>query len=165
MAAGIGCRRRLGAKAKVHRSSSPPSARNSPIPHCGPARYRPRMKTARPTLRSPCPRISPLGNALWGMGHGTRVGEGAGEVITRKRSDGADAGAAIFRREGRSRASANVHNYLKSAKQVISVRIGTRRQSFGGVDRCQAVKSRSRPAARARRLARQSGAKARPSCA
>ena len=79
-----------------------PSARISPIPHCGPARSPP-MKTARLTFRSPCPIVLPLGAVrAWSFGHGTRVGEGAGGNRHAKRFTGSAAGAAIFRREGRS---------------------------------------------------------------
>ena len=43
---------------------------------------------------------------VWGMGHGTKVGQGEAEVITRKGPDRAPAGAAVLRREGRSGAVA-----------------------------------------------------------
>jgi uncharacterized protein YfaS (alpha-2-macroglobulin family) len=54
----------------------------------------------------------------WAMGHGTRVGEGAAEVVTRKNLIVRMQAPRFFVETDEVVLSANVHNYLASAKQV-----------------------------------------------
>lgn len=55
---------------------------------------------------------------VWGMGHGTRVGEGQTEVVTRKNLIVRLQSPRFFVETDEVVLTANVHNYLKSAKQV-----------------------------------------------
>jgi uncharacterized protein YfaS (alpha-2-macroglobulin family) len=55
---------------------------------------------------------------VWGMGHGTRVGEGSAEVVTRKNLILRMQAPRFFVEKDEVVLSANVHNYLKDAKQV-----------------------------------------------
>ncbi len=55
---------------------------------------------------------------IWGMGHGTKVGEGAAEVVTRKNLIVRLEGPRFFVEKDEVVISANVHNYLKTAKTV-----------------------------------------------
>lgn len=55
---------------------------------------------------------------VWGMGHGTRVGEGAAEVVTRKNLLVRLQTPRFLVERDEVVLSANVHNYLDSAKQV-----------------------------------------------
>ena len=54
----------------------------------------------------------------WGMGHGTRVGEGTAEVVTRKNLIVRLQAPRFFVERDEVVLSANVHNYLDEAKQV-----------------------------------------------
>ena len=54
----------------------------------------------------------------WGMGHGTRVGEGTAEVVTRKNLIVRLQAPRFFVERDEVVLSANVHNYLDKAKQV-----------------------------------------------
>ena len=54
----------------------------------------------------------------WGMGHGTRVGEGTAEVVTRKNLIVRLQAPRFFVERDEVVLSANVHNYLAEAKQV-----------------------------------------------
>jgi uncharacterized protein YfaS (alpha-2-macroglobulin family) len=54
----------------------------------------------------------------WGMGHGTRVGEGSAEVVTRKNLIVRMQAPRFFVESDEVLLSANVHNYLPTAKQV-----------------------------------------------
>jgi uncharacterized protein YfaS (alpha-2-macroglobulin family) len=55
---------------------------------------------------------------VWGMGHGTRVGEAAAEVVTRKNLIMRMQAPRFFVERDEVVLSANVHNYLPDAKQV-----------------------------------------------
>ncbi|MBA3481366.1 MAG: alpha-2-macroglobulin, partial [Pirellulales bacterium] len=55
---------------------------------------------------------------VWGMSHGTRVGEGSAEVVTRKNIIVRLQAPRFFVETDEVVLSANVHNYLKTAKQV-----------------------------------------------
>jgi uncharacterized protein YfaS (alpha-2-macroglobulin family) len=55
---------------------------------------------------------------VWGMSHGTRVGEGSAEVVTRKNIIVRLQAPRFFVETDEVVLSANVHNYLKEAKQV-----------------------------------------------
>lgn len=55
---------------------------------------------------------------VWGMGHGTRVGHGAAEVVTRKNLIVRLQAPRFFVETDEVMLSANVHNYLDEAKQV-----------------------------------------------
>ena len=55
---------------------------------------------------------------VWGMGHGTRVGEGAAEVVTRKNIIIRLQAPRFFVERDEVVLSANVHNYLPTEKQV-----------------------------------------------
>jgi uncharacterized protein YfaS (alpha-2-macroglobulin family) len=55
---------------------------------------------------------------VWGLGHGTKVGEGEAEVITRKDLLIRMQAPRFFVEKDEVVLSANVHNYLQSAKQV-----------------------------------------------
>lgn len=55
---------------------------------------------------------------VWGMGHGTRVGEGSAEVVTRKNLIVRLQAPRFFVETDEVVLSANVHNYLDEAKQV-----------------------------------------------
>lgn len=55
---------------------------------------------------------------VWGMGHGTRVGEGEAEVVTRKNIILRMQAPRFFLETDEVVLSANVHNYLKDAKDV-----------------------------------------------
>ena len=55
---------------------------------------------------------------VWGMGHGTSVGQGAAEVVTRKDLLVRLQAPRFFVEKDEVVLSANVHNYLKSAKRV-----------------------------------------------
>ncbi|MCZ6794575.1 MAG: alpha-2-macroglobulin, partial [Planctomycetota bacterium] len=55
---------------------------------------------------------------VWGMGHGTRVGQGEAEVVTRKNLILRLQAPRFFVEKDEVVLSANVHNYLASAKQV-----------------------------------------------
>lgn len=55
---------------------------------------------------------------VWGMGHGTRVGEGQAEVVTRKNLIVRLQAPRFFVETDEVVLSANVHNYLDQAKQV-----------------------------------------------
>ena len=55
---------------------------------------------------------------VWGMGHGTRVGEGSAEVVTRKNLIVRLQAPRFFVERDEVVLSANVHNYLPEAKQV-----------------------------------------------
>lgn len=54
----------------------------------------------------------------WGMGHGTRVGEGEAEVVTRKNLIVRMQAPRFFLEKDEVVLTANVHNYLPTAKQV-----------------------------------------------
>src|SRR5690606_34042454 len=54
----------------------------------------------------------------WGMGRGTRVGEGTAQVVTRKNIIVRLQAPRFFVETDEVVLSANVHNYLKDAKQV-----------------------------------------------
>ncbi len=56
---------------------------------------------------------------VWGMSRGTRVGEGSAEVVTRKNIIVRLQAPRFFVERDEVVLSANVHNYLKSAKQVL----------------------------------------------
>jgi len=58
---------------------------------------------------------------VWGMGHGTRVGSGEAEVITRKDLIVRLQAPRFFVQKDEVVLSANVHNYLDSAKEVTVV--------------------------------------------
>ncbi|QDU94449.1 MG2 domain protein [Lignipirellula cremea] len=58
---------------------------------------------------------------VWGMGHGTRVGSGEAEVITRKNVIVRLQAPRFFVQKDEVVLSANVHNYLDSAKDVTVV--------------------------------------------
>ncbi|MCA9226714.1 MAG: alpha-2-macroglobulin, partial [Planctomycetales bacterium] len=55
---------------------------------------------------------------VWGMGHGTRVGEGSAEVITRKNLIVRLQAPRFFVQKDEVVLTANVHNYLAEAKDV-----------------------------------------------
>ena len=55
---------------------------------------------------------------VWGMGHGTRVGEGSAEVVTRKNIIVRLQAPRFFVERDEVVLSANVHNYLPEEKQV-----------------------------------------------
>jgi hypothetical protein len=55
---------------------------------------------------------------VWGMGHGTKVGEGSAEVITRKDLILRLQAPRFFVQKDEVVLSANVHNYLKGEKEV-----------------------------------------------
>jgi uncharacterized protein YfaS (alpha-2-macroglobulin family) len=55
---------------------------------------------------------------VWGMGHGTKVGEGATDVVTRKDLIVRMQAPRFFVQKDEVVLSANVHNYLKSDKSV-----------------------------------------------
>ena len=55
---------------------------------------------------------------VWGMGHGTKVGEGVADVVTRKDLIVRMQAPRFFVQKDEVVLSANVHNYLKSAKSV-----------------------------------------------
>jgi uncharacterized protein YfaS (alpha-2-macroglobulin family) len=55
---------------------------------------------------------------VWGMGSGTRVGEGSAEVVTRKNIIVRLQAPRFFVERDEVVLSANVHNYLKTSKQV-----------------------------------------------
>ncbi len=54
----------------------------------------------------------------WGMGHGTRVGEGSAEIVTRKNIVVRLQAPRFFVERDEVVLSANVHNYLPTAKEV-----------------------------------------------
>ncbi|HEV2972109.1 MAG TPA: MG2 domain-containing protein, partial [Pirellulales bacterium] len=55
---------------------------------------------------------------VWGMGHGTKVGQGEAEVVTRKDLIVRLQGPRFFVEKDEVVLSANVHNYLKTKKKV-----------------------------------------------
>ncbi len=55
---------------------------------------------------------------VWGMGHGTKVGQGQADVVTRKDLILRMQAPRFFVEKDEVVLSANVHNYLKTAKQV-----------------------------------------------
>ncbi len=55
---------------------------------------------------------------VWGMGHGTRVGSGVAEVVTRKNVIVRLQAPRFFVQKDEVVLSANVHNYLKNEKEV-----------------------------------------------
>ncbi len=55
---------------------------------------------------------------VWGLGHGTRVGEGSAEVVTRKNVIVRMQAPRFFVERDEVVLTANVHNYLPEAKQV-----------------------------------------------
>jgi hypothetical protein len=55
---------------------------------------------------------------VWAMGHGTRVGEGSSEIVTRKNLIVRMQAPRFFVQQDEVVLSANVHNYLPTAKQV-----------------------------------------------
>ncbi|MCA9230106.1 MAG: alpha-2-macroglobulin [Planctomycetales bacterium] len=55
---------------------------------------------------------------VWGMGHGTRVGEGSAEVVTRKNIIIRLQAPRFFIERDEVVLSANVHNYLPESKQI-----------------------------------------------
>ncbi len=55
---------------------------------------------------------------VWAMGHGTRVGQGSADVVTRKNLVLRLQAPRFFVEKDEVVLSANVHNYLKTAKQV-----------------------------------------------
>ena len=64
---------------------------------------------------------------VWGMGHGTRVGEGQTDVVTRKDLIVRLQAPRFFVQNDEVVLSANVHNYLKT-KKTVEGRAGTGRQ-------------------------------------
>ncbi|HEV3006074.1 MAG TPA: alpha-2-macroglobulin family protein, partial [Pirellulales bacterium] len=70
---------------------------------------------------------------VWGLGHGTKVGQGETEVITRKDLLLRMQAPRFFVEKDDVVLSANVHNYLKSAKQV-EVRLELDGQSLVAMD-------------------------------
>src|SRR4029450_2939682 len=62
--------------------------------------------------------LTPWKVNVWGMGRGTRVGQGAAEVITRKNIIVRLQAPRFFVERDEVVLSANVHNYLPTAKQV-----------------------------------------------
>ncbi len=54
---------------------------------------------------------------VWGMGHGTKVGQGEAEVVTRKDLIVRLQAPRFFVEKDEVVLSANVHNYLKTKKE------------------------------------------------
>ena len=101
---------------------------------------------------------------VWGMGHGTKVGEGEAEVVTRKDLIVRLQAPRFFVEKDEVVLSANVHNYLKTKKKVqVSLELDGKELT---ADADSVAGDRS-PGRRGdpRRLARESRpAKAKPSC-
>ena len=92
---------------------------------------------------------------VWGMGHGTKVGEGSAEVVTRKDLIVRLEAPRFFVEKDEVVLSGNVHNYLKTKKQV---QVALEVPGHNLVPMADLVRT-SRSAGRrrdARRLARQS---------
>ena len=101
---------------------------------------------------------------VWGMGHGTKVGEGDAEVVTRKNLIVRLQAPRFFVEKDEVVLSANVHNYLKTAK-IVTVGAGIGRQMPDAARRCDRARSKCPAAAKMRvdwrvKVAR----KAKPSC-
>jgi len=75
---------------------------------------------------------------VWGMGHGTRVGEGSSEVVTRKNVIVRLQAPRFFVERDEVVLSANVHNYLPEAKQV-RVELALEGETLVGPDKAQQV--------------------------
>ena len=64
---------------------------------------------------------------VWGMGHGTKVGQGEAEVVTKKDLIVRLQAPRFFMQKDEVVLSANVHNYLKAEKKIrVSPRNGRR---------------------------------------
>ena len=93
-------------------SCSPRSARSSPTRPSGPARLTTdEQGMAEVSLDMP-ENLTPGRVKVWGMGHGTKVGEGEAEVITRKDLIVRMQAPRFFVEKDEVVLSANVHNYL-----------------------------------------------------
>ena len=73
---------------------------------------------------------------VWAMGHGTRVGEGSAEVVTRKNLILRMQAPRFFVERDEVVLSANVHNYLPAAKQVL-VRLELEGNTLTGPERLE----------------------------
>jgi len=75
---------------------------------------------------------------VWGMGHGTRVGEGEAEVVTRKNLLVRLQAPRFFVERDEVVLSANVHNYLSDAKQV-RVQLALEGNTLAGPDQLEKI--------------------------
>ncbi len=75
---------------------------------------------------------------VWGMGHGTRVGEGTAEVVTRKNLIVRLQAPRFFLETDEVVLSANVHNYLAESKQV-RVQLNLEGDTLVGPDQLERV--------------------------
>ncbi len=82
----------------------------------------------------------------WSMGHGTRVGEASAEVVTRKNLIVRMQAPRFFVERDEVVLSANVHNYLTTAKQV-KVRLELDGEHARAAHRCRRSTSKFPPAA------------------
>ena len=96
-----------------------------------------------------------LAHPVWGMGHGTRVGQGETDVVTRKDLIVRMEAPRFFVQTDEVVLSAIVHNYLKMPSKSESASNSTA-TCLEPPRRHRATQSKSPPAASARRLARQS---------
>ncbi len=74
----------------------------------------------------------------WGMGHGTRVGEGTAEVVTRKNIVVRLQAPRFFVERDEVVLSANVHNYLPTEKQV-RVQLALEGETLAGPEQLEKV--------------------------
>ncbi len=103
---------------------------------------------------------------VWAMGHGTKVGQGEAEVVTKKDLIVRLQAPRFFVEKDEVVLSANVHNYLKTDKHVTVV-AGVGGRHAGRSRRARPQQGRaSRPAARSASIgASRSRTRARPSSA
>ena len=103
---------------------------------------------------------------VWAMGHGTKVGQGEAEVVTKKDLLVRLQAPRFFVQKDEVVLSANVHNYLKTEKKVDVVARTRRRHAGRPSARPTQQVTHRRRRREARRLARQGRrAKAKPSSA
>ena len=97
----------------------PTSAPISPIPLCGPALYATdESGTAQVRACTMPDSLTTSRMRPWSFGHGSRVGAGAAEIITRKDLLVRLQAPRFFVEKDEVVLSAIVHNYLKSAKRI-----------------------------------------------
>ena len=102
---------------------------------------------------------------VWGMGHGTRVGQGEADVVTRKDLIVRLQAPRFFVQKDEVVLSANVHNYLKT-KKAVQVVLELRGQRAASCSTRRRRPSRSTPAASTASIgASRSLTRARPSSA
>ena len=84
---------------------------------------------------------------VWAMGHGTKVGQGEAEVVTKKNLIVRLQAPRFFVQKDEVVLSANVHNYLKSEKTV-KVSLELEGGTLAATGRVDAAGHASPPAAR-----------------